>query len=244
MMTTNWKAMSLETAPEQLRRAFGFDFTAIGLSTEEGGPLRWVYVSGATNAQYKRIVLSPGSGIGGITLKNGCPMMVRNIDEEIDPREYSSYPIVFAEDLLSFCALPLMKGPLVKAVLLCAFRSVNPGHEKMFRAMAQEVSSGLCAHSVRSFEPSERYGYGSAGSAGQRDEAAESGLDPYKVLSNRKLQVFRLLAQGYTNKEIAEQIFVSVKTVETHRSKIYSKLGIKTRAELVRCAINHHLMDI
>ena len=68
--------------------------------------------------------------------------------------------------------------------------------------------------------------------------------DPYKVLSNRELEVLRLLAEGYTNREIAEKIFVSVKTVETHRSKIYAKLGFESRANLVHYAIKHHILSI
>ena len=68
--------------------------------------------------------------------------------------------------------------------------------------------------------------------------------DPYKVLSNRELEILRLLAEGYTNREIAEQIIVSVKTVETHRSKIYSKLQFQSRADLVHYAIRHHLLSV
>ena len=55
----------------------------------------------------------------------------------------------------------------------------------------------------------------------------------YQQLSNRELEILQLLAKGFTNKEISEQIFLSVKTVEAHRSKIYQKLGLKTRADLV-----------
>ena len=54
----------------------------------------------------------------------------------------------------------------------------------------------------------------------------------------------QLLAKGYTNKEISELIFLSVKTVEAHRSKIYAKLGLKTRADLVAYAMAHKLLDI
>lgn len=68
--------------------------------------------------------------------------------------------------------------------------------------------------------------------------------DPYQLLSNRELEVLTLLAQGYTNKEIAERIFLSVKTVETHRAKIYAKLGIESRAELVHLAIRYHLLSV
>ena len=66
----------------------------------------------------------------------------------------------------------------------------------------------------------------------------------YQSLSNRELEILQLLAKGYTNKEISERIFLSVKTVEAHRSKIYRKLGFKTRADLVSYALNHKLLDV
>nr|WP_199519365.1 response regulator transcription factor [Gordonibacter sp. 28C] len=66
----------------------------------------------------------------------------------------------------------------------------------------------------------------------------------YQSLSNRELEILQLLAKGYTNKEISERIFLSVKTVEAHRSKIYRKLGFKTRADLVSYALTHKLLDV
>jgi len=76
------------------------------------------------------------------------------------------------------------------------------------------------------------------------DRTPVQDCDPYQVLSNRELEVFRSLAQGYTNKETAAKLFISEKTVEAHRSKIYAKLGIESRAELVHFALKHHLIDI
>lgn len=66
----------------------------------------------------------------------------------------------------------------------------------------------------------------------------------YRQLSNRELEILQLLAKGYTNKEISEQVYLSVKTVEAHRSKIYKKLGFKTRADLVSYALEHKLLDV
>lgn len=75
--------------------------------------------------------------------------------------------------------------------------------------------------------------------------ASDKGADAsYKKLSTRELEILQLLAKGYTNKEISEIVFLSVKTVEAHRSKIYTKLGLKTRADLVAYAIAHKLLDI
>jgi two-component system response regulator NreC len=67
--------------------------------------------------------------------------------------------------------------------------------------------------------------------AGVRAQAA------FLALTEREREILGLVAQGYTNQEIADRLIVSVKTVETHRAHIMSKLGLQTRAELVRCAL-------
>ena len=67
--------------------------------------------------------------------------------------------------------------------------------------------------------------------------AAES--DP---LSDREREVLRLLALGHTNQEIAKELFISVRTAETHRAHIMQKLRLTTRAELVRYALANGLI--
>jgi two-component system response regulator NreC len=62
------------------------------------------------------------------------------------------------------------------------------------------------------------------------------------VLTAREQEVCRLLAYGYTNGEVAEKLFISDRTVETHRTNIMGKLGLNSRAELVRFAIDNGLM--
>ncbi len=71
-------------------------------------------------------------------------------------------------------------------------------------------------------------------------ERKRSESDP---LSNRERDVLRLLALGHTNQEIAKMLFISVRTAETHRSHVMRKLGIATRAELVRYALGQGLLD-
>lgn len=61
-------------------------------------------------------------------------------------------------------------------------------------------------------------------------------------LTERELEVLRLIALGNTNSEIAEQLFLSVRTVETHRAHIQRKLDRTTRAELVAYALEHNLI--
>jgi DNA-binding NarL/FixJ family response regulator len=63
-------------------------------------------------------------------------------------------------------------------------------------------------------------------------------------LTKRELEVLELVAEGRTNKEVAESLFISVKTVETHKSHILEKLGLKNTAELVIYAIKHKLINL
>jgi two-component system response regulator NreC len=62
-------------------------------------------------------------------------------------------------------------------------------------------------------------------------------------LSDREREVLRLLALGHTNQEIAKQLYVSVRTAETHRAHIMRKLGLRTRADLVRHALAEGLLE-
>ena len=64
----------------------------------------------------------------------------------------------------------------------------------------------------------------------------------YDLLSDREKQVFKLVALGYTNKQIANKLFISVKTVETYRARMHNKLGIRSRAALVRYALSKGLL--
>src|SRR5262245_23521432 len=69
------------------------------------------------------------------------------------------------------------------------------------------------------------------------------GPIPAEPLTGREEEVLRLLADGYTNQEIADRLIISVKTVETHRAHILGKLGLRKRAELVRYARTHGLLE-
>jgi two-component system response regulator NreC len=62
-------------------------------------------------------------------------------------------------------------------------------------------------------------------------------------LSERETEVLQLIALGHTNTEIADQLYLSVRTVESHRAHIQQKLRLSTRAELVRYALEYGLLD-
>jgi two-component system, NarL family, response regulator NreC len=63
-----------------------------------------------------------------------------------------------------------------------------------------------------------------------------------ELLSERELQVLKLVAEGFSSREIAEQIFISVKTVETYRGRFAEKLGLTSRADIVRYALETGLL--
>ncbi|HEU5105587.1 MAG TPA: response regulator transcription factor [Solirubrobacterales bacterium] len=88
-----------------------------------------------------------------------------------------------------------------------------------------------------------------AAAAGRRylPAAVAAGLtkgagDDDQPLSPRETEVLRLMALGHTNREVAEQLDLSIRTVETHRAHIQQKLGLSSRPELTRYALDHGLI--
>lgn len=73
--------------------------------------------------------------------------------------------------------------------------------------------------------------------------AGESGGDPHENLTPREREILILIAQGYTNKEIAEILYISPKTVDVHRTRMMSKLNLHSVAEIVRYAVRRRLVD-
>ena len=106
----------------------------------------------------------------------------------------------------------------VDANLLAAIRSVHKGRSYV----DSELASALIQHALPDI-----------GQPGRPDE----------VLSERELQVLKLVAEGFSSREIAEQIFIGVKTVETYRARFAEKLGLKSRADLVRYALEVGLLS-
>jgi DNA-binding NarL/FixJ family response regulator len=74
----------------------------------------------------------------------------------------------------------------------------------------------------------------------ERGRPAEEQFD---ILTARELQVLKLIAEAYTSKEIAQELVISIKTVERHRQNILDKLGMNDRVELTRYAIRRGLIQ-
>jgi DNA-binding NarL/FixJ family response regulator len=78
------------------------------------------------------------------------------------------------------------------------------------------------------------------------DEAvrrAREGAEPREVLTPRETEVLKLVAEGHANRQIAETLVISEKTVDRHRTNIFEKLGLHDRVELVRYAIRNGLVE-
>lgn len=75
-----------------------------------------------------------------------------------------------------------------------------------------------------------------------RQESESRPADPIRRLSGREREVLSRVAQGFTNSQIAESLGISVKSIETYRARVLEKLGLRTRAELVRFALGSGLL--
>jgi two-component system response regulator NreC len=107
----------------------------------------------------------------------------------------------------------------------------------------KEAADTDVVDAVRAVAAGERYVHPALGArliTAESEERKRAESDP---LSEREREVLRLLALGHTNQEIAAQLYISVRTAETHRAHIMQKLGLSSRAELVRYALDHGLVE-
>ncbi len=113
---------------------------------------------------------------------------------------------------------------LKKAVgsdLITALKAIGRGELYLYSSIAAEVVAGYLQ--------------------GEKHPEIE---DPYEKLSDREKQVLRLVAEGYTHKEVADMLNISVKTVIAHQTNIGEKLDIHTRAGLIKFAIQKGIIKI
>ena len=168
---------------------------------------------------------------------------------EIDPD-----PDVILADLVS--------GPAHGAEMVADLRARFPAASVLVVTMADDsvvvrsvLSAGARGYlpkaaagadlidAVRLVARGEDYLHHSLGVALARGELCGHHEQPV-YLSEREMAVGRLLALGHTNAEVADLLIVSVRTVETYRAHLFRKLGVHTRAELVRAALRTGLVDL
>ena len=142
----------------------------------------------------------------------------------------------------------LLKENPEAAVLVLSMQDDRQYVREAFAAGAsgyvlKEAADAEVVDAVREVANGGRYVHPALGARliqAQAQERAEAEADP---LSDREREVLRLLALGHTNQEIAKMLYLSVRTVETHRAHIMQKLNLRSRADLVRHALASGLLD-
>jgi len=129
------------------------------------------------------------------------------------------------------------------AYLQAALRAGASGYIVKKAADVELLTAIRAVHQGRSFVDLTRPGEPAPGQQIGRVSRGSPPTGHPRPLSRREAEVFRLLAQGYTNQEAADQLAVSVKTIETHRKRLSDKLGLKSRAQLFRFAVEGGLLQ-
>lgn len=138
----------------------------------------------------------------------------------------------------------------VKIIVL----TMHDDKEYIFRALQAGASSYLLKshhendliEAIRTVNRGEAFLYPSATKLLLEDYLRKTNMsngNAIDQLTGREQEVLSYLAKGFTNREIGERLFLSIKTIESHRSKIMEKLNLKTRHELVKYAIKNGFLD-
>ena len=112
----------------------------------------------------------------------------------------------------------------IKEELLLAVRATHKGHSYLSPEVSQVLVSSLISDSSRSQQPAPAF--------------------PLDMLTPRERQILKLIAEGYTNREMSETLHVSIKTVQKHRANLMDKLDIHNIAGLTHIAIKYGLVHI
>ena len=141
------------------------------------------------------------------------------------------------------------RKPEIKTLML----SMHDSEQFLFEALKAGASGYVLksgadtdiVDAVRAAMRGESFLYPSAVTSLVRDyvERGGRGEEQFDVLTPRELEVLKLIAEAYTSKQIATELFISIKTVERHRQNILDKLGMRDRVELTRYAIRRGLIQ-
>jgi two-component system response regulator NreC len=107
------------------------------------------------------------------------------------------------------------------------------------KAMGSELISA-----IRAVHRGESFLYPSSAAALIEDYRQQAKVEPYDRLTLREREIITLIADGHSSRKIAEMLFISLKTVQGHRTKIMDKLDIRNRVELIKYAIRKGLVSI
>jgi len=186
------------------------------------------------------------------------------VGEAADGREALEMARKFMPDVMLIdISMPYMNGleatrrirkefPGVKILILTQYDD----KENVFSAIeagasgfiSKTAASSDLASGIRSVHRGDSFLSPSAAKFLVEDYQLEANLrkeqDPYKQLSDREREILKLLAEGYTTREIADMLVISVKTVEGHKTNLMSKLDIHNRTDLVKYALRKGIITV
>jgi DNA-binding NarL/FixJ family response regulator len=141
------------------------------------------------------------------------------------------------------------RKPELKTLML----SMHDSEQFLFEALKAGASGYVLksgadtdiVDAVRAAMRGDSYLYPSAVTSLVRDyvDRGDRGEEEFDVLTPRELEVLKLIAEAYTSQQIADALFISIKTVDRHRQNILEKLGMRDRVELTRYAIKRGLIQ-
>ena len=127
----------------------------------------------------------------------------------------------YFRETLSSGALGYIPKKAADTELISAIRVVNSGQVFLYPSLTKNLVKELIYSGAFDKEPE---------------------ADSYGRLSRREREVLQLVAQGYTNQQMADRLFLSVKTIETYKTRVMEKLDLHSRVELVRYALQRGLL--
>lgn len=106
----------------------------------------------------------------------------------------------------------------------------------------KQADASEIPRAIRDVAASRRYLSPALSERAVKAYAGSSPCDPYDTLTPREREILVLVAEGHTNAAIAQRLFISTRTVETHRARLMRKLGLRTHVELVRYALHQGIL--
>ena len=125
-----------------------------------------------------------------------------------------------------------------KEYMLSAIKAGAAGYVPK-RALGSDLVSA-----IRAVHQGDSFLYPSAAAALIEDYRQRAEAEPYDRLTAREREILKLIAEGHTSREVADMLFISLKTVLGHRTKIMEKLDLHNRTELIKYAMRNQLITL
>jgi DNA-binding CsgD family transcriptional regulator len=176
-------------------------------------------------------------GYIGEALRTGMPQCVELVPREMEEHWPSLAPLLREFPVTSLIVVPLCASGKLLGAIWAGRADGEPALAAPELEFVQDAAR-VIGKSVEAALLSEKAIADRAGTDGSAPRGADTraGVAGEKGLTQREAEVLRLLALGHTNREAAEQLHLSTRTVEWHRARLQWKLGSSGRAELVRAA--------